>query len=226
MEYNIIYSHSVGPSKVIPDEKEILRYMGQRGRADGITEALVAEVVPLTLEKAVPKGAFVVKKVAVADSAVYIDEVKISSQNLSKNLSGCESVILFALTSGARIDRLIGAHSALSPAKALAISATATAITEKYADVICKELKEYYKSSALYLRPRFSPGYGDFSLEFQDYIITQTDATRRCGIALTDTMMLTPSKSVTGIIGISSHNSGCVLSGCEACTKTDCRYRR
>ncbi len=52
------------------------------------------------------------------------------------------------------------------------------------------------------LRFRFSPGYGDLPLAFQRQLLDALQADRRIGIGLTDTLLMTPSKSVSAIIGI------------------------
>ena len=49
---------------------------------------------------------------------------------------------------------------------------------------------------------------------------------RAIGLALTDSLLLTPTKSVTAVIGVSKEDAHCVLQGCELCEKTDCAYRR
>ena len=50
--------------------------------------------------------------------------------------------------------------------------------------------------------PRRSPGYGTMPLELSREILAKLDATRRIGVALTDSLLLVPSKSVTAICEI------------------------
>ena len=52
------------------------------------------------------------------------------------------------------------------------------------------------------LEPRRSPGYGDLPLELSRTILAELDATRRLGVALTDSLLLVPSKSVTAVCEI------------------------
>ena len=82
------------------------------------------------------------------------------------------------------------------------------------------------KKKGLYLRPRFSPGYGDFSLSCQRAVLDALDAGKHLGIKLTDSFLMMPSKSVTAVIGVSQKPHRCDVKGCEACGKTDCLYRR
>ena len=78
----------------------------------------------------------------------------------------------------------------------------------------------------LYLRPRFSPGYGDFDICYQEPVVRMLNCAKTIGLTLTDSFMMTPTKSVTAVIGISTQKDRCPISGCEVCTKKDCEYRR
>ena len=49
---------------------------------------------------------------------------------------------------------------------------------------------------------RYSPGYGDFPLAAQNALVALLDTPRKVGVALTSTFLLTPSKSVTAVIGV------------------------
>ena len=82
------------------------------------------------------------------------------------------------------------------------------------------------KKEGYYIRPRFSPGYGDFDIAHQDMILRMLDAAKKIGLTLTGGNMLTPSKSVTAVIGLSETETSCHIKGCEVCQKKDCAYRR
>ena len=76
------------------------------------------------------------------------------------------------------------------------------------------------------LRPRFSPGYGDFDIRYQKSIMRMLDCAKNIGLTMTDSYMMTPTKSVTAVIGASPVKERCPIAGCEACARTDCAYRR
>ena len=76
------------------------------------------------------------------------------------------------------------------------------------------------------MRPRFSPGYGDFDIHHQEEILRMLDAHKKIGLSMTESCMLTPTKSVTALIGFAEKEMDCPKSGCEACEKKDCIYRR
>ena len=105
------------------------------------------------------------------------------------------------------------------------MQAAATAMIESYCDEVNTALKESFEKKGLYLRPRFSPGYGDFPLECQRDITSVLETAKRIGIMLTDSLLMTPSKSVTAVMGVSPKPHRCEVRGCELCSKTDCAYR-
>ena len=57
------------------------------------------------------------------------------------------------------------------------------------------EIQRNAKEKGLYLRPRFSPGYGDFALEYQKDIFRMLECEKRIGITLTEGNLMMPSKS-------------------------------
>ena len=110
--------------------------------------------------------------------------------------------------------------------KAVVMQAASVAMLETFCDEQNQKLKEEYEEKGWYLRPRFSPGYGDFSLECQRQIAPALELNKRIGVTLTDSLLMAPSKSVTAVIGVSRLPRNCTVQGCEACAKRDCAYRR
>ena len=148
------------------------------------------------------------------------------SRNLSVNLKDCEKILVFAATLGVGADYLIQKYNRLEMSRAVILQAASAAMIEEYCDQVCEGLKKEYEEKGMYLRPRFSPGYGDFSLSCQSAVLDALDAGKHLGIKLTDSFLMMPSKSVTAVIGVSQKPHRCDVKGCEACGKTDCLYRR
>ena len=97
---------------------------------------------------------------------------------------------------------------------------------EAYCDQCQRGFEEKLKEEHLFLRPRFSPGYGDLPLSIQGRFLDTIEATKRAGIYLSEGDIMLPEKSVTAIMGVSEVNSHCRIEGCEACANTTCAYRR
>lgn len=148
------------------------------------------------------------------------------SKSLGKNLLGCDKIILFGATLGVGVDQLLFRSSKTNMAKTVVLQACAAALLEEYCDECQDEIAEKMKQEGRFLRPRFSPGYGDFSIECQRNVIQMLDAAKTIGLTITDSLMMVPSKSVTAVIGVSQFPIQCHRQGCEACGKKDCIYRR
>ena len=225
MKKNTIYSHSLMADNINPPQKEILRYMSCKKESENETK-LIDELLPIVKKAAAPKGSFAFFRLERDENSIYINEECLKSSSLFKNLKLCNEATIFSLTLGIEIDRLISKYSVSRPSAALCINSIATAMIEEYARLFCKEIEDLLKKENLFLRPRFSPGYADFELKNQSLFINLTNASKLCGINLTDGFMMTPSKSVTAIMGASQKNLLCSISGCELCSMKTCEFRR
>lgn len=192
-------------------EREILRYAGCR-QADENVRTLLAEC----LNEALP---FLTYTVCFTD----IDPTPFTafSDKLRQHLVGCERVVLMAATVGVGIDRLISKYGRLSPAKALLLQAIGTERVEALCDTFCDALSE---ETGLVSRPRFSPGYGDLSLEVQREVVTLLLAAKHIGVTLNDGCLMSPSKSVTAFVGL-SRGGRKIADKCRLCDKIDCAFR-
>ncbi len=160
------------------------------------------------------------------DNCIIIEDLKIDSKNLCKNVNGCEQVLILGATLGVEVDRLLQRYAVDDMARVVVLQACASALLEEYLDTWQQDQAQKLQKEGLYMRPRFSPGYGDFSIRFQQPILDRLDAPRKIGLTLTEGGMLTPTKSVTALIGLGRDETSCPPDGCEVCEKTDCAYRR
>lgn len=119
------------------------------------------------------------------------------SRDLARNLSDCNEAFILAVTLGYGADRLIKKLASSSGAEHFLTDALASA----FAEAACDYAESRIKGNEL-TRRRFSPGYGDFPLAVQPSLLSYLNSTRLLGITLTDALIMTPSKSVTAIIGI------------------------
>lgn len=210
------------------DRSEVLRYLGYHGQTvDEVTEELV-ESCEKELMTAV-RFRFLMREYPLTlgeGGIVDITCFQTVSKNLSRNLTGCEKILLMAATLGTEVDRLLARYGKYQVSRAVVLQAAATAFIEDCCDGLCAGWKEDYKEQGLYLRPRFSPGYGDFSIACQGLVLDALEAGKRIGITLTDSSLMLPSKSVTAVIGLGKQPLLCELKGCELCSRTDCAYRR
>lgn len=210
------------------DRREVLRYLGYRGQeADEAVTLMVEQCIGELWESATPRHLYREYPLVLGeDCGIDGSCFKTRSRNLWVNLRDCSQIIVFAATLGCGADHLIQKYSRLQISKAVVMQSAAAAMIEEYCDQVCKELKADYEAKGRFLRPRFSPGYGDFPLECQGDLLGALEAGKRIGIMLTGSLLMMPSKSVSAVMGVSREPHRCDVRGCEACGKTDCLYRR
>ena len=127
----------------------------------------------------------------------YFDGEPVISSSLSKVLKDSKEVILLFVTSGIGIDKLIAKATIQNSIMSYFIDAVASACIESYMDYVSKMICD-----GLNVTKRFSPGYGDFPIEFQQYLLKRISAKEKLGIILSDDYLMIPTKSITAVIGI------------------------
>jgi len=203
------------------DKKEILRYAGAKKdtpEISGLIESCIEEVK----DKLSYKVCYGMFPVLVKGNLVDLSFMETVSESLAKNLLGCSSFILLGATVGIEIDRLISLYGRISPSRALIFQAIGAERIESLCDEFTKFIQKEYGATA----PRFSPGYGDLPLELQKDFFRVLEPSKRIGLTLNESMLMTPTKSVSAIIGIADGAYEELNHNCKDCNKTDCMYRR
>ena len=147
----------------------------------------------------------------VLPQTISFADVKIVSVDLARNLHDCKKVALLAATIGPQVDAVIRRCQTLNPAKASVMQAAGAMYIEKFVDLVNDEIKKAVCDSTagknVVCKPRFSPGFGDVSLEVQKDFFRLLPCAR-IGLTLMDSLIMSPEKSVTAFIG--SGHSGSV----------------
>lgn len=183
------------------NEREILRYMSSRGGEDEL-RPLISECLDELRGRLSYKVCHVTLPIEIDGNKIILPCGEIESNDLAKNLSGCKETVIFAATIGVEIDRLIAKYSRLSPAKAFCYQAIGAERVEELCDDFCESVNEKLGAGGEELKPRFSPGYGDLPLETQKMVFSLLDCPKRIGVTLGDSLLMSPSKSVTAFAGI------------------------
>lgn len=230
MEYKIISSSQEIGNHV--NFREIYRYLGYGTKIpDDSVQKLIAEVLDALLCVIKPKNIYKVFDSRISGNQVILEEscrtLIFESQNLADNLAQCSSVILLAATLGIEADKLLQRYEILHMTKAAIAQACGAACIEAYCNILQEQiLKELSKEDTkLYLRPRFSPGYGDLPLQYQRVIFQELECTKRIGLTLTDSLLMYPTKSVSALIGLTANPQSCHIGKCSQCNNTACAFR-
>ena len=173
---------------------EILRYSGCTADCE---LPLIDECISEIKDRLSFKICYRFFDIAFSENEIDLGFAKVNSNYLRKNLYGCEQIILFSATIGIEIDRMIKKYNSISPSKALVFQAIGSERVESLCDKFCDEISEDFLTV-----PRFSPGYGDLSIELQKEIFNVLDCPKNIGITLNESLLMSPSKSVTAIIGL------------------------
>ena len=202
-------------------EKEILRYAGCK-KADNEISALVKSCIDEINDKLTYKVCYRQFDVKIGDDFCDFGAFTLRSKNLALNLNGCKSAILFAATIGVGIDRLIAKYGRISPSKALMFQAIGSERIEALCDAFCADISKEYNVGT---KPRFSPGYGDLPLSAQKDMFAVLSPEKQIGLTLTDSLLMSPSKSVTAIVGLSDKIENTTTNKCALCDNKDCAFR-
>lgn len=224
------------PLEVEIPVKEVQRYMGYHGIVDIAPE--ISEKINKAIEhlgtQSHPRIISKEYRITVAEKTVTLhaenEDVTFESEGLVRNLTGCCGAVLLAATIGPACDMLVRRASITSAADSAVYQAAGAAAIEAFLDDYNDKLKTSYEARGLFLRPRFSPGYGDLKLEHQKDWFRLLDITKQIGIELTDSLLMVPTKSVTAIIGIGidETKTGCTgCTGCKGCNRHDtCEFSK
>lgn len=177
--------------------KEILRYANANNEQS--TLALLNECINEAQSQVVYKVCYITLPVKIIDNVCDFNSFVVMSKNLATNLKDCSNVIVMGATVGIGIDRLIKKYSHISPTKALLLQAFGAERIEALCDTFCLDVQNTLK---LTLKPRFSAGYGDLPLDTQKTFFTHLNLSKNIGLTLNDSMLMSPTKSVTAFIGI------------------------
>lgn len=207
------------------DLSEILRYAGCSQPTDDVMQ-LINEALSEAKQVLSYKVCYGEFPVNISNETVDLGFAAVQSENLAKYLSNCKSIVLFAATVGLGFDRLIAKYSSISPAKALIMQAVGAERIESLCNVFCRDIGnkiccEYSKHT----KPRFSPGYGDVPLSLQTDIFRVLDCYKHIGLSLNESLIMSPSKSVTAIIGITDTVPAKSNKKCDGCCNDSCPYR-
>ena len=178
------------------DNNEVKRYL-KIHKLDTQSNDLIEECKKEIYRVATPRAVYSEECISVSENEIKFCFDLVESKSLSKNLCGCKKAYLMCATLGTEVDRIIKKYAKIEPSKSLVLDSVATTLIESFTDYVNEILKDE-KS----LCPRFSAGYGDYSILHQKKILERLDASRKIGVTLTDSYMMLPFKTVSAVIGI------------------------
>lgn len=206
-------------AEITIDPKEVAVYLGYYS-ANGIDDKTINDAITEFKTHSDFRACCVKVPVKIKENIIDLGFMQAESKSLRKNLEGCDEAYILAATTGINSQRLIEKNSVISPIKGIVTDCVGSAAIEAF----CDKINLSFENSG-FLRPRFSPGYGDLCIDCQRKIVDFLYANKNIGLSLTESLMMVPKKSVTAIIGIGKEKNKCRGNGCMTCKAEKCPYR-
>ena len=140
------------------------------------------------------------------DGGIEIEGAYIYSNHIAKLTQASNECYLLAATLGQEVDRQISLAQQINMLDGMALDACASVRIDAFIDQFIREEIRPGLHEGENLTHRFSPGYGDLNMSVIEDIIAILNAQRRIGLSVTRSLMMSPIKSVTAIIGLTPQN--------------------
>ena len=217
-------------NKIEVNRKEIERYLGYRRispEAGDEVDRLIESCLENMQKSVSPKYIYKTFTIEWDGEDCSFSEIKVKKGNLTKNLKGCDEIVMMAVTLGPSPDMLVRRSELRNTLESYVYQAVGAAMAEAWCEKINEKIRLEAEARGLYTRPRFSPGYGDFPLEVQRSFERILNMPKTIGVSLSDSLLMVPTKSITAVIGLSKQQVDCHKMGCEECSMSGtCEYSR
>ena len=175
-----------------------------------------------------PEYAYVIRDVisVSGDRVTLAGSITFTSDVLARLLRRCSQVALYAATIGdyleETVDSLAGDGLML---KASVLDAIGSSAVEKVAGLVEDRIGFAARLRGLMPSRRFSPGYCDWDITGQAGLFRALED-ETIDITLTESLLMLPRKSTSGIIGLGSDSDIADYNPCRSCEKKSCAGRR
>ena len=208
------------------NREETLRYMGYRGEPDARISAEIDECESELIKAARPQfvwRVFSLQRIGKSLSFTECD-FELESRDVAEHLKGCDKAAVICATLSSDTDRFLKKLDVSDSMKALITDSLANVMVEQVVESARKDILSNMQGYSTTFC--FGAGYGDFPIEKAPLLIASVDAVRKIGVCCTATNMLTPRKTIVGVVGLSRGEVDRKRRSCEDCgMKSSCRYR-
>lgn len=150
-------------------------------------------------------------------------DFELEGNAIKRHLKGCDKAVFLCATISDGVDRLIRKTQVINMTQAVIMDGMAGALVEQVCDEVEKIL--HVEFPGYNMTWRFGLGYDDFPLSLQKKFLDIIDAPKRTGVCVSESGMLTPSKSVTCIIGLSGDTVSAKKSCANCVVRSSCVFR-
>ncbi len=221
-------------TKIIPegieteiDEVDIRRYLGYEREQCPRSEvlSLVDSQIRKAYELIKPAAYYTIKPItSVGNSTISVDGLLFTSHKLARMFSGCSQAALLVVTIGEALEKEVAQLTKEGLIlKASVLDAAGSVAVEKVAAWLEIMIKGIAAANGDKVSWRYSPGYCDWDTTQQKELFGGLDG-KSIGVNLTDTCLMVPRKSMSGIMGMGKSCN--TFSACRFCNRKSCPTRR
>ena len=217
------------------DEKEVLRYLQYKNQdmQDDLLH-IIRECIESTKEIINPRFIYRKYKIRKSKSSnsrgeVYLEGVNLilQSDDIYNLFIDCDECILMSATLGLDIEREIRKLTYTDLTRGVITDACSTAAIEEVFDIVQDSIEKELIKNNKYITYRYSPGYGDLSIEKNVDINNILNSQKEIGLTVTNSGIMIPRKSVVALIGISNKEINKPKKSCENCNnRHNCKYKK
>lgn len=204
---------------------EALRYMGYTEEPDERISEVITECERELIKASRPQYVWRAFNIVHGFALSLEDcDFPLEGIDIEQHLRGCDKAAVVCATLSSDTDRYIKKLDVSDSMKAVITDALANAMVEQVAEDARRDILESmpgYSTTWCY-----GAGYGDFPIECAPMLIASVDAVRKIGVCCTATHMLTPKKTILGVIGLYKGELDRKRRNCNDCSmKGTCKYR-
>jgi hypothetical protein len=224
------YTFTVDARQLSVDRPLLERVLGyKKGCTPEVVCSLIEEILPLIPEYLGVQCGYTILRagtVTFGNEELRCDGVQFATGSLiTKRLSKSRSLALFVATIGPELEQwsrqLIAQGDFL---RGYIVDAIGSDLVEQAADCLERKLGENVQPLGWKITSRYSPGYCGWSVAEQHKLFSFLPE-KFCGITLTESALMIPIKSVSGVIGLGP-NVEREDYECSICDMEDCFRRR
>lgn len=186
--------------------QEVLPFLKMNKEPSPREKELIEHYLMKIKQKAQPIGVwktFPVKYWSPEKISLEGSPLLLAGKNTAQHFQTCDQITLLATTLGSEIDCLLAHLSPCNPAHALIADGVASTAIESFTEQLDRYLATQIRRKGYFPTARFSPGYGDWPLNWQKEFLLSLDS-KKIGITITPYFLLQPCKSITAALGWSN----------------------
>ena len=220
---------NINKASIEPNLADLQNHLLGNGEAlDQHTLDLTTQLIEECREIFAPQGAYVVREALPGSS---MEEISIAGFNFQtgktivKMLKGARQYIFFMATAGTGPENL--ARTLIGEGQYLEgyiVDLIASSLAEATAQYVHDHLKELGARTGYKITNRYSPGYCGWKVNEQQKLFSLFPE-GSCGIKLSESSLMSPIKSVSGLVGAGTEVSFRDYT-CELCSMKDCTFRK